>query len=113
MQPLLVTGGGFERVAEGVPQIQQRALAHLALVAADDRRLDLAGAADDVCERRGRAGEQLIEVRLEPTEQGRVADESVLDHLGEPRAQLARRQRRDRKSTRLNSSHRCISYAVF
>src|SRR5437762_10512044 len=24
-----------------------------------------------------------------------------------------RRERRDRKSTRLNSSHRCISYAVF
>src|SRR5437879_10587329 len=26
---------------------------------------------------------------------------------------LGRRFRRDRKSTRLNSSHRCISYAVF
>src|SRR5437764_9843432 len=27
--------------------------------------------------------------------------------------ELARRLQRDRKSTRLNSSHRCISYAVF
>src|SRR5437764_14617669 len=27
--------------------------------------------------------------------------------------QLLARKRRDRKSTRLNSSHRCISYAVF
>ena len=26
---------------------------------------------------------------------------------------LSRMQRQDRKSTRLNSSHRCISYAVF
>src|SRR5437879_11543185 len=36
---------------------------------------------------------------------------------GEPRAVRAPRQdttvHRDRKSTRLNSSHRCISYAVF
>src|SRR5437762_9099123 len=29
------------------------------------------------------------------------------------RAQQRERLRRDRKSTRLNSSHRCISYAVF
>src|SRR5437879_10058742 len=27
--------------------------------------------------------------------------------------ELHRQRRRDRKSTRLNSSHRCISYAVF
>src|SRR5437762_5938205 len=29
------------------------------------------------------------------------------------RGHLGVRQRKDRKSTRLNSSHRCISYAVF
>src|SRR5437764_11761152 len=29
------------------------------------------------------------------------------------RCSLSGRRRRDRKSTRLNSSHRCISYAVF
>src|SRR4029077_9348175 len=34
MQPLLISGGGFDRVTEGMPQIQQRALARLALVAA-------------------------------------------------------------------------------
>src|SRR5437763_11403490 len=36
--------------------------------------------------------------------------------VGAPRARRARpppRASRDRKSTRLNSSHRCISYAVF
>src|SRR5436189_6024655 len=32
---------------------------------------------------------------------------------GDRRVPLARRALRDRKSTRLNSSHRCISYAVF
>src|SRR5580704_5467580 len=100
MQPLLITGGGFDRVAEGMPEVQQGTLARLALVAADDRRLDLAGAADDVRERRGRTGEQLIEVRLEPAEQGRIADESVLDHLRQSRAQLARRQRRERARVR-------------
>src|SRR5437764_1570464 len=29
------------------------------------------------------------------------------------RVRAGRQQRQDRKSTRLNSSHRCISYAVF
>src|SRR5437762_3958840 len=32
---------------------------------------------------------------------------------GSPPGRWPRRGRRDRKSTRLNSSHRCISYAVF
>src|SRR5437762_3585547 len=33
--------------------------------------------------------------------------------LGRDEAEGRTRRRRDRKSTRLNSSHRCISYAVF
>src|SRR5437763_5594180 len=33
--------------------------------------------------------------------------------LGELRADRGARDQQDRKSTRLNSSHRCISYAVF
>src|SRR5437879_10354524 len=47
----------------------------------------------------------------------------VVEHLGRPALRVrlpppehplrARGQLRDRKSTRLNSSHRCISYAVF
>src|SRR5437762_806445 len=42
----------------------------------------------------------------------RLPDERV--RLGEDRRRAARgRGSRDRKSTRLNSSHRCISYAVF
>src|SRR5437764_7418616 len=45
--------------------------------------------------------------------------ERDLDHIilaairGVDRAQIEYPQVRDRKSTRLNSSHRCISYAVF
>src|SRR5437762_9906074 len=35
------------------------------------------------------------------------------DSFGQIEAQSATYSQRDRKSTRLNSSHRCISYAVF
>jgi hypothetical protein len=44
-------------VSEGVSEIQQCALALLALVAADYGGLDLARAADDVCESRGVSGQ--------------------------------------------------------
>src|SRR5437763_3662868 len=45
-------------------------------------------------------------VRLEP---GRA----LALEIGRLRAGVADDRERDRKSTRLNSSHRCISYAVF
>src|SRR5207253_9303743 len=38
---------------------------------------------------------------------------SELAHAGRARARRSPRRRRDRKSTRLNSSHVAISYAVF
>src|SRR5437879_10374982 len=43
------------------------------------------------------------------------AGAEALEHGGESpvRAAEEREKREDRKSTRLNSSHRCISYAVF
>src|SRR2546428_3618537 len=41
------------------------------------------------------------------------ADGPILDELVPDRARLARCVREDRKSTRLNSSHDQISYAVF
>src|SRR5262245_64915102 len=51
---------------------------------------------------------------------GRVSRLDGLPHMGteclrrhEPLGQLTRMQREDRKSTRLNSSHLGISYAVF
>ena len=46
-----VAGGGLDGVAEGVPEVQQRAIAGLALVAADDVGLELAGAVDGVRQR--------------------------------------------------------------
>src|SRR5689334_23754035 len=41
------------------------------------------------------------------------AREHQIAQSGQPRQRLALRARRDRKSTRLNSSHSSISYAVF
>src|SRR5437879_10549569 len=42
-----------------------------------------------------------------------AAHGAVLGSAGRARARERRDPARDRKSTRLNSSHRCISYAVF
>src|SRR2546430_3381501 len=42
-----------------------------------------------------------------------AADEELIDRLRHRRVREVHLQRRDRKSTRLNSSHSQISYAVF
>src|SRR2546422_4732312 len=44
---------------------------------------------------------------------GHVAEARDVDAVGTPRVLLRDRLQRDRKSTRLNSSHGYISYAVF
>src|SRR5437764_8307662 len=46
---------------------------------------------------------------------GQVVDEQILADVKDEKAirDLANKVDLDRKSTRLNSSHRCISYAVF
>src|SRR5436189_6032568 len=49
----------------------------------------------------------------EDTPHGGVCLLVQLEHDISRRQRAARRVSRDRKSTRLNSSHRCISYAVF
>ena len=92
VQPLLVSGRGLQRVSERMAEIQERPFSLLAFVAAHDRRLDLAGTADDVRERRRLTREQGIQVRLQPREQRRIADQPVLDHFGESGAQFARWQ---------------------
>ncbi len=57
-QPVGEAGGGLERVPEGVAEIEQRALAGLALVARDDRGLGAAAGGDRVLARRP-AGEHV------------------------------------------------------
>ena len=93
VQPFDVAGGRFDRVTERVAEIQQRALALLALVAPDDLRLDLAGTKDRVRQRSGLLALQGIDVLLEPFEERAIADQAVLDDLGQPGVQFARGQR--------------------
>src|SRR5437763_15260520 len=59
-----------------------------------------------------RSVESLVAAGLEPWEALGSATWRGGELLGEPDAGVLR-EGGDRKSTRLNSSHRCISYAVF
>src|SRR5437879_7741571 len=52
------------------------------------------------------------ERRAQPAEPA-VGDPAEQPHRRHHTAAAAEHSRQDRKSTRLNSSHRCISYAVF
>jgi len=53
VQPGAVAAGRFNRMAEGVAQVQQGAIAVFALILTDDFGLDLAGAADGMGQRFG------------------------------------------------------------
>src|SRR5437763_12639524 len=66
---------------------------------AEEADADLLDAGD-----RGIESDERAELRLEPEQRLRFRHELVRQLL---------QQRQDRKSTRLNSSHRCISYDVF
>ncbi len=58
-------GRGLQRMAEGMAEIEQRALAVLALVAGDDRGLGAAGGRDGMLARRT-AGEDVGMIGFEP-----------------------------------------------
>src|SRR5215210_1947079 len=89
------------------------------------RRARADGPADPGGVRRRRRGHGLVRARDRGADAGRLIgrDHGCRAHLARDDADLPLRQRgaearvaarpRDRKSTRLNSSHRCISYAVF
>ncbi len=85
-------GEALERVAEGVAEIEQRALAALFLVGGDDARLGGAARRDRLQPRRP-AGEHRAPVAFEPSEEVAVADQAVFGHLGVAGAELARAQR--------------------
>src|SRR5437762_7992986 len=60
-----------------------------------------------------RGAELRLEVLAQPVEHPLLELARPLARHPVAIADLLQRQRRDRKSTRLNSSHRCTSYAVF
>ena len=96
-QPVGEAGRSFKRVAEGVTEIKQHAIAGFALVAGNNRGLGSAAHRNGVlaCKTSGRmgAGEQVAPVRVEPFEEIGVAEQSVFHHLGVAGAELALRQR--------------------
>src|SRR5690606_23936028 len=85
----------FERMAEGVAQVEERALARFVFVTLDDFRLGAAGGGDRLhaC---GSAGKDLTPTRLQPGEEVRPIDEAVFGDRRIAGAELARGQRVER-----------------
>ena len=81
----------FERMAEGVAEIEQRAVALLGLVARDDGGLGFAAHRDGVAQL-GAACEHRLPVRFEPGEEMRPVDQAVFDDFGIAGGEFARRQ---------------------
>src|SRR5690606_24728316 len=76
----VVIRGGLERMAEGVPEIEKRAVARLELVAHDDIGLGAAGFGYGAAACRT-SGEDFAPVRLQPGEEIRPVDQPVFRHL--------------------------------
>ena len=91
-QPVGEPGRGFQRMAEGMAEIEQCAFAGLALVARHDRGLGPAGRRDGVLAR-GAAGKDIGLIGFQPREESFVAEHAVFGDLGIAGAKLARRQR--------------------
>ncbi len=92
MQPGAVAHAGLDGVAEGVAEVEQRALTAFALVLHHHLGLVAAGTFDGIGQHIGIARQQRIQVGFQPGEESRVADQSVFDHLGETGGQLAVRE---------------------
>ncbi len=97
-------------MAEGVAEIEQRALAVFALVGGDDRRLGGTAPAHRLLPHRRIAGDERGCLGLEPVEEAAVADKPVFHHLGIARKQLAPRQGRERVDIG-NHQHRLVKGA--
>ena len=79
-------------MSESVPQIQQGALTAFTFIRRNHVGLVLATARDGILQRGSIARQQLVHVALQPFEKGQVADQAVLDNLGQSRRQLVVRQ---------------------
>ncbi len=86
----------LERVAERVSEVEQRALALLRLVPPDDAGLGFHARLDGVRQRPGFEREHGAIVLLQPSKEGRIAEQPVLGNLCVSGAQLAIRERAQR-----------------
>ena len=92
-QPVGIARGLFQRMAEGMAQVQQRPLALFGLVARDDPGLHLDRPGHGMQPRRRVAGDQPGAVHLQPVEEAGIAEQAVFHHLAIARQQVAPGQR--------------------
>ena len=81
----------LQRMGEGVAEVEERAVAGLALVAGNDRGLHPAARRDGMLARRA-AGEHVLLVGIEPGEETGVAEQSIFDDFRIAGTKLPRRQ---------------------
>ena len=84
VKPSAEAQSGLDGVAKRVTQIEQGPHTGLPLVCADDLGLQLAGAANGVRQRPGFARHKAPYVGFQPSKEGGVADQPVLDDFGQP-----------------------------
>ena len=91
-QPVGKAAAGFERMTEGVAEIEQRTLAGFALVARNDAGLATATHRNGVlaC---GTAGKDILPVLLQPGEERGIAEQPVFGNFGIACAEFPFRQR--------------------
>ena len=90
-----VPGGRLESVTDGVPEVEECALAALPLVGRDDAGLQPHRAFDQGRESGGIARRRAFQVALAPLEQLAALEQRAFHHLGEPAPDLALRKGRE------------------
>src|SRR5580704_778781 len=96
MQVVAVTRGGFERMTEGVTEVENLAQATLVFVTLDDARLMPQRNFDNLHEASVVASKNRRHLAIERREKLRIHDGAILDHFGEPFAELTIGQGRQR-----------------
>ena len=89
MQDLTVAGDGLDGMAEAVAEVEQGAIAALGFITGNDVGLVTAAALDGFGQCGGVAGKQRLAMCLQPVEEGRIANRTVLDDFGQTSAQFA------------------------
>ena len=96
----VVAGDALERVAEGVAEVEQRAVAVLALVAHDDGGLRRGSSAATASSRSGPPAKTPRQFASHQSKKRGVVDQAVFHHLGIAGAHLAQGQRVEQRRCR-------------
>src|SRR5499427_4740114 len=109
-QPVGKAGCGFQRVAEGMTEIEQRTVAGFALVARHDCGLGAARGCNRVLARRT-ALEDLSVIFFQPAKEGCIAEHAVFGDFGITGTELARGERVEHRSIG-NNEQRLVKCAM-